>query len=99
MLKTMEQPTILSTPKAEGPEKDSGAFSYPDFNVRSWLGPMLLPHRHGAEVSDSEETIIQHDEVDLARISKIQGQVVIAVSDEQAINILKHHPKDAFPPE
>jgi len=56
-----------------------------------WLSTVLSP-------PEKDELVLRHDEVSLRIISRTQGQVVIAISDEQAGAITGHHARDAFPP-
>lgn len=85
----LEAPTIPSAPKAEDIDI-GGAIRYWDFNVRSWLGPMLIPRtfrEEGTGKTDAQETVITSDEISLERMSLTPGRVTIALTDEEARRI------------
>jgi len=56
----------------------------------TWLSTVLSSPR--------DEVVVRHDEVSLSAIRSTYGQVVIAISDEQA-EAISDQPRDAFPPQ
>lgn len=72
----------------------SDLFGFRDERTNAWLFESTWLAT--ALSSPRDEIVVRHDEVSLSAVGGAHGQVVIAVSDEQA-EAIKDQSRDAFP--
>lgn len=98
-------PPVAAVGKIAEPESSAHFFGRRRLAANSWqpqnhlLGLMLLPPMSEAEEPAEAESILGSDEVTFGTVSLSSSQTVIAVTDEQARQIMDSFGEDAFPPQ